>query len=113
MYCFRKLLFDSFTELPKMRPRAMTKAKMIKLSHRMTILDLDSLAGLMDIRYDEREAIKMDSNFPDTSSKANKVLCMINEKCDRKEELLQCLDEMGLADIKDMIEVNVLLLTVY
>lgn len=96
-----------------MRPRSMTKAKMIKLSNRMTIVDLDSLAGLMDIRYDEREAIKMDSNLPDTSSKANKVLGMINEKCESKEELLQCLHEMGRADLKEMVEVNVLLLTVY
>ena len=96
-----------------MRPRSMTKAKMIKLSNRMTIVDLDSLAGLMDIGYDKREAIKMDSNLPDTSSKANKVLGMINEKCESKEELLQCLHEMGRADLKEMVEVNVLLLTVY
>ena len=92
-----------------MRPRALTEFQIIKLSHRMTNVDWDSLAGLMDIPYEERETIKMDSNFPDPSSKAKRMLSMINEKCDSNRNLLKCLDKMERADFKEIMKVNVLL----
>ena len=75
----------------------------------MTNVDWDSLAGLMDIPYKERETIKMDSNFPDPSSKAKRMLSMINEKCDSNRNLLKCLDKMERADFKEIMKVNVLL----
>ena len=67
--------------------------------------DWDSLAGLLDIPYSEREEIRLnDKEYPGFPSKAQKILELIN-CCEYigRDDLVKCVEELRRQDLKNEI----------
>ena len=65
--------------------------------------DWDSLAGLLDIPYSEREEIRVNlQKFPGSFSKAEQILELFNDsKFFDRYYLQKCLEELGRHDLKN------------
>ena len=88
-----------------MRNGRLTNSFITRLSRQVGV-DWDSLAGLMDIPYEDREQIKQDEkNYPDIRSKAQKILNMFNEGSNFGRKLLvKFLEELGRHDVVETIK---------
>jgi hypothetical protein len=66
-------------------------------------LDWDSLAGLMDIPYSDREEIRVNqAKYPSFSSKAEQMFALINWcQCFGRHNLEKCVEELGRHDLKN------------
>ncbi|XP_028405136.1 uncharacterized protein LOC114527635 [Dendronephthya gigantea] len=80
----------------------LTKMEITRVS-RMVAMDWDSLAGLMDIPYEEREEIRTNhAKYPDSLSKAEEILIHFNDSdCFDRDVLAKSLVELGRRDLKD------------
>ncbi|XP_028404145.1 uncharacterized protein LOC114526821 [Dendronephthya gigantea] len=67
----------------------------------MVAMDWDSLAGLLDIPYEEREEIRTNyAKYPDSPSKAEEVLNHFNgSDCFGRDIFGKCVDELGRHDL--------------
>ena len=65
--------------------------------------DWDSLAGLLDIPYPEREEIRLNhAKYPDFPSKAQQVLELVNcRECIGRHDLAKCVEELERDDLKE------------
>ena len=74
----------------------------IRRMSRVVGVDWDSLAGLMDVPYAVREEIRLDHiNYPDASSKAQKILTYFNDGPYFCREILQkSIEELDLHCVK-------------
>ena len=70
---------------------------------RMIGVDWDSLAGLMDIPYSEREEIRVNhAKYPDFFSKAEQIFALFNCcECFGRQDLEKCVEELGRQDLKN------------
>ena len=68
-------------------------------------VDWDSLAGLLDIPYSEREQIRLNhAKYPDIPSKAQKILELVNRReCIGRHDLVKCAEELRRQDLKNEI----------
>ena len=68
-------------------------------------VDWDSLAGLLDIPYSEREQIRLNhAKYPDIPSKAQKILELVNcRECIARHDLVKCAEELRRQDLKNEI----------
>ena len=76
---------------------------------RVVGVDWDSLAGLMDVPYAVREEIRLDyRNYPDASSKAQKIFTYFNDGPNFCREILQkSIEELDLHRVKvEMLDVS-------
>jgi hypothetical protein len=75
----------------------------ISLVSRGVGVDWDSLAGLLDIPYPEREEIRInDRKYPDSYAKAGQILELFNGRRDFSRRILEkCAEELELQDLKD------------
>ena len=67
----------------------------------MVGVDWDGLAGLMNIPYCQREEIRMNhSKYPDSFSKAEKILSILSGREDFcRGALKKCVEELNLDDV--------------
>ena len=78
---------------------------------RVVGVDWDSLAGLMDIPYSDREEIRVNNNYQDGFAKAEKIFALFNdsENFDR-HSLKKMVEELGRSGvISEMRQVKVIL----
>ncbi|XP_028404385.1 uncharacterized protein LOC114527016 isoform X2 [Dendronephthya gigantea] len=82
------------------RDTKLTGVEITRVS-RMVAMDWDSLAGLMDIPYEEREEIRTNfAKYPDSPSKAEEVLNLFNDSdCFCRDVFGKCADELGRHDL--------------
>ena len=66
-------------------------------------VEWDSLAGLMDVPYSEREEIRMNhAKYPDSSSKAEQIFSLFNGRNDFSRSALEkYFEELDLHDVKN------------
>ena len=64
-------------------------------------MDWDSLGGLLDIPYNERDEIRRNHiDYPDSFKKAEKIVAIYNEQHNFSRNMLtKCFEEMGRDDI--------------
>ena len=64
-------------------------------------MDWDSLGGLLDIPYNERDEIRRNHiDYPDSINKAEKILAIYNEQHNFSRNMLRkCFEEMDRDDI--------------
>mgnify|MGYP002804545692 CR=1 FL=1 len=65
-------------------------------------VDWDSLAGLLDIPYSDREEIRVNhAKYPDFFSKAERIFALFNSlECFGRNDLEKCVEELGRNDLK-------------
>ena len=76
---------------------------------RVVGVDWDSLAALMDVPYSVREEIRLDHiNYPDASSKAQKIFTYFNDSPYFCRDILQkSIEELDLHCVKaEMLDVS-------
>ena len=91
-----------FTFLVITKATKLTRREIAQMSPVLGI-DWDSLAGLMDIPYAQREAIRFDDKYPSNESKAEEILRQFNtsELFDRRI-LQRHFTELKRHDLKDI-----------
>ncbi len=79
----------------------LTNGEISRISRKIGV-DWDSLAGLMDIPYSEREKIRANQQrYPSFSSKAEQTFVLINEsESFDRHNLGKCVEEFGRYDLK-------------
>ncbi len=84
------------------RTTKLTNEEISQISPKVAI-DWDSLAGLMDIPYSEREEIRVNyGNYPSFSSKAKRIFKLFNEsKCFDRHNLVKYFEELRRHDLKN------------
>ena len=91
-----------------MRTTKLSAAEISRLSLDMGV-DWDSLAGLLDISYVEREELRLNvQKYPNFSSKAEVILTKFNKsKSFNRELLVKYLEELGRHDLRKNISTGV------
>ena len=89
-----------FVFLVTYRTAKLTDSEINRMST-MVGVDWDGLAGLMNIPYCEREEIRMNhSKYPDSFSKAEKILSILSVREDFcRVALKKCVEELNLDDV--------------
>ena len=91
------ILLSTESDIVK-RDTPLSSREMYRLSR--LIVDWDSLAGLMDIPLTTKEGIRNSAVYPDTKSRAEKVLSLFNNsKAFCREKLAGYLKEIGHHDL--------------
>ncbi|XP_046864977.1 uncharacterized protein LOC124459560 isoform X2 [Xenia sp. Carnegie-2017] len=85
---------------PDVLRKNLTHREVTRISEIIAV-DWDSLGGLLDIPYNERDEIRRNhSDYPDSFKKAEKILAIYNEQHDFSRNMLtKCFEEMGRDDI--------------
>ena len=91
---------DETEEQVVYRNTKLTRKEISRMS-RVVGLDWDSLAGLMDIAYSDREEIRANNiKYPDSYSKAEEIFRLFNiSKSFGRHILEKFIDELGCADV--------------
>ena len=84
------------------RTTKLTNEEISQISPKVGI-DWDSLAGLMDIPYAEREEIRVNcAKYPTFSSKAKRVFELVNDsKCFDRHNLVKYFEELRRYDLRN------------
>ncbi len=84
------------------RTTKLTNEEIGQISRKVGI-DWDSLPGLMDIPYSEREEIRVNNgNYPSCSSKTKRVFELFNDsKCFGRHNLVKYFEELRRHDLKN------------